>query len=177
MAERNPSRRGFLKAATVALGGAIGAVLAVPLVRYLLFPLGRATVSAADEPIDVAAADEVSLGAAPLRVQLRVPKVADAWAATRDVPRGAAYLVRDEGGEIKAFSSACPHLGCAVDYHADAGVFQCPCHDSAFAARSGDKLRGPAKRGLDPLPVAVEDGRVKVRFKRFRTDVAEREEV
>jgi menaquinol-cytochrome c reductase iron-sulfur subunit len=60
-----------------------------------------------------------------------------------------------------------------VSFDGGAGVYRCPCHKSAFA-RTGDKQAGPSKRGLDPLPVKVEDGRVKVTFIRFRPDVPER---
>jgi Rieske Fe-S protein len=169
-------RRGFLKAVTLAIGGAIGAVLGVPLLRIVLYPLGRRTVTSAAEPIDVAAAAAVVAGAPPLRVSVIARSVRDAWAVTPDVPLGAAWLARAADGELFAFSAVCPHLGCAVDFDAKKGSFACPCHESAFSP-GGDRLAGPAKRGLDPLPVAEKDGRVLVTFKRYRTDVAEREEV
>jgi Rieske Fe-S protein len=170
------SRRRFLKVATVAIGGAIGAVMAVPLVRYLLYPIGRRTVSSAIEPVDVGAASAIATGAPPTRVTIRAASVRDAWSVSRDVPLGAAWLVRTESGELRAFSTVCPHLGCAVGYDEAAQKFQCPCHASAFAT-DGDKLGGPAKRGLDPLPLEERDGRVLVTYKRFRTDVKDREEV
>jgi Rieske Fe-S protein len=75
---------------------------------------------------------------------------------------------------VQALSAVCPHLGCAVDFDTQAGVFKCPCHKSAFGL-DGAKISGPSKRGLDPLPVRVDDGRVKVTFIRFRSDIAERE--
>jgi Rieske Fe-S protein len=59
----------------------------------------------------------------------------------------------------------CPHEGCDVDFVADpttlppevlaeAGrpltesVYICPCHNSTFTAHDGERLAGPAPRGL-----------------------------
>lgn len=170
------SRRGFLKAATMALGGAIGALVAVPLVRYVLFPMGRDLVSSSKEPVDVLDASLLESGAPPLRVQINASRMRDAWGVSDDVPLGAAWVRKTESGEVQALSSTCPHLGCAIDFDARDGVFKCPCHKSAFSA-GGEKISGPSKRGLDPLPVQVENGRVKITFVRYRTDIAEREPV
>ncbi len=170
------SRRGFLKVATVAIGGIIGAVLAVPMVRYLFYPVGRRVVFSADEPLDVGPSSAIRAGAPPVRVAIRANSVRDAWSVASDVPLGAAWISRTRAGELVAFSSTCPHLGCAVDLNADKTQFKCPCHSSAFAL-DGDNKSGPAKRGLDPLEAVDVDGRVVVTFKRFRADVAEREEV
>jgi menaquinol-cytochrome c reductase iron-sulfur subunit len=99
----------------------------------------------------------------------------DAWARVENVRLGAAWLVRTPSG-IRAFTTTCPHLGCSVDFDEHANEFRCPCHTSSFAV-SGDRISGPAKRGLDPLETQVdEDGRVSVRFRRFKPDVPERED-
>lgn len=177
MAESQQSRRGFLKIATTAIGGAIGAIIAFPLVRYLLYPVGRRVVSSGGEPIDVMNEAELKPGAPPVRVQIRASEMRDGWGAAADIPLGAAWVRKTEEGAVEALSSICPHLGCAVDFDGESGVFKCPCHRSAFAA-DGNKLSGPSKRGLDPLPVEVDnDGRIKLTFIRYRTDIAEREPV
>lgn len=166
--EKQPSRRRFLEIATVAMGGLVGAALAIPLVRYVLFPVRRHVVSHADKPIDVLPVDALTPGAPPMRVQLRADAVRDGWAVADNTPLGAAWVRKTESGAVEALSATCPHLGCAIDFQGD--VFTCPCHKSAFAV-DGEKLSGPAKRGLDPLPVTVEEGRVKIRFVRYRPDV------
>jgi len=171
------SRRKFLKVATVAIGGIIGAVLAVPMVRYLFYPVGRRVVSSSGEPIDVGPTSLIVAGAPPVRVAIRAKRVRDAWAVTTDVPLGAAWISRSkETGALRAFSSTCPHLGCAVDLNAEQTEFKCPCHRSAFGL-NGANSGGPAKRDLDELEASDVDGRVMVVYKRFRADVAEREEV
>jgi Rieske Fe-S protein len=165
------SRRGFLKLVTVALGGLVGIILAIPALRFLAYPTGRKTVEGPDALLPVADADAV--GEKPLRVEITALHERDAWAKVDNVRLGAAWLVR-RGEEILAFSTTCPHLGCAVDFDDKADSFRCPCHTSAFD-KAGNRLSGPAKRGLDPLETKVEEGRVLVRFRRFRLDVPERE--
>jgi Rieske Fe-S protein len=167
-----PDRRRFLKVATCALGGGVGIVVAAPAVSYLLHPVGRRTVTAAAEPIDAIAV--ASLGTQPIRVPLVARTVRDAWSASTNVPLGAAWIRRDERGEVHALSSVCPHLGCAVAFEPGASEFRCPCHDSAFAV-NGERRRGPSERGLDPLPLKVENGRVMITWVRFRAGGAGRE--
>lgn len=175
MADPGPSenRRSFLKSATLALGGAVGVVLAVPLVRYFLFPVGRKVVSSSVEPVDVLAEAALVPGAPPVQVPIVAASQRDAWGSRDKVGVGSVWLSKDEGGKVTAFSGVCPHLGCAIGYDDSSGVFVCPCHKSAFS-RDGAKKAGPSKRGLDPLPVEVEGGRVRVTFLRFRPDVSER---
>lgn len=171
------TRRGFLKAATLTLGGAIGAVMAVPLVRYFLHPVGRKMVSTPDAPIDIAAEADIIAGAAPVRLPIVASGVRDAWNTMDDVAVGSCWVSKDDKGAITAFTSVCPHLGCSVSYAAQAAEFRCPCHNSAFDLQGAKKDNGPAKRGLDPLKVTVEGGRVKVSYQRFRNDIAERKPV
>jgi Rieske Fe-S protein len=174
--DRDQSRRGFLKAATIAIGGAMGAVVGIPLIRYFLHPVGRKIVSAPDAPIDIAGVDEVVAGAAPVKLPVVASGVRDAWGVSGDVAVGSAWVHKEEDGTVKAFSSVCPHLGCAVAFDEGDEEYKCPCHRSAFK-KSGEKISGPSKRGLDPLEVTVEDGRIKVVYKRYRSDVPEREPV
>lgn len=175
MAEQGVSknRRSFLKAVTVAIGGAVGAVFAVPLVRYFLFPVGRKVVSSSSEPVDVIAESALVAGGPPVQVAIVAAQQRDAWLGRDKVAIGSAWLTKDSSGRVSAFSAQCPHLGCAIGYDDASSMYRCPCHKSAFG-RDGGKQAGPAKRGLDPLPVSVKDGRVKVTFLRFRQDVPTR---
>ena len=170
MSESKKSRRRFLEIATMAIGGAMGAVLTVPIVRYVFFPVRRDIVADAGEPLDVIEATAVKPGAPPVRVQLTASGVRNAWSVADDVALGAAWLSRDSSGKLQALSTACPHLGCAVDFDPQDANYKCPCHKSAFG-QAGEKISGPSKRGLDPLPVVEEDGRVKVTLVRYRPDV------
>jgi Rieske Fe-S protein len=149
-------------------------VLAVPIVQTLIFPTRRRVVSGSNDPVPVANASAV--GATPLRVEITAAEQHDAYAKVTNVRLGAAWLVRGADQQIHAFSTTCPHLGCAVDYSKETKDFRCPCHKSAFAT-DGSRVSGPAKRGLDELETSVDpDGQVRVRFARFKLDVAERED-
>lgn len=167
-------RRGFLKALTVAIGGVIGAVLAVPAVSFLIFPTRKRTVEGPGGFVPVGNARAV--GPKPTRVEIVAPLQRDAWSLRENVALGAAWLVKDSSGHIRAFSTTCPHLGCSVDFDPVADRFRCPCHTSAFD-KNGDRVDGPAKRGMDPLETQVDDdGRISIRFRRYKPDQPEREE-
>lgn len=173
----NTGRRRFLKRATLALGGAMGAVTAWPLVSYFLHPVGRKLVSAPNEPIDVGAVNDLEAGGAPVRLPIIANGVRDAWNTSNAVAIGSCWVRKAQDGTVTAFSSVCPHLGCAINFAEDSKDYRCPCHASAFDLEGKKKDAGPAKRGLDPLEVKVEDGRIKVVYQRFRNDIAEREPV
>lgn len=159
--------------ATGCLGGGLGVALLVPASRLALGVTGRKTVTSTAEPIDAIAVEQV--GAVPVAVTLRAAQVRDAWASTRDVALGIVYVRKDEQGAIRALSSVCPHLGCTIGFDATAGKYACPCHESFFAV-DGTRETGPAKRGLDELPVTVEGGRVKVSWVRYKLGGAAKEE-
>jgi menaquinol-cytochrome c reductase iron-sulfur subunit len=159
----DPDRRKFLKVATCALGGGAGLIVAAPVVRLVLDPAGKTTVTSPKDPIDAGAASRFELGAPPTRVDIVAPVVQDAWTAARNVVLGAAWVRRLGPGlkDIEARSAICPHLGCAVGWDVAAKNYLCPCHDSRFGV-DGAKLSGPSERGLDTLPIDVVDGRLKV---------------
>ena len=168
------SRRRFLELATLAVGGAVGVILSVPLVRYFFYPVGRKVVSGPDAPIDVGPLSAVPADGKPIQVAVISQAQRDAWSVREQVAVGSAWLRRDQAGTVVALSGQCPHLGCSIGF--DGERFRCPCHKSSFKP-TGERESGPSKRGLDPLPVEVVDGRVRLRFLRFRPDVAERIEV
>jgi menaquinol-cytochrome c reductase iron-sulfur subunit len=106
--------------------------------------------------------------------------VADAWTRTHNQRVGEVFLSRiDAGGKptVTALTATCPHLGCTVEFDKSDSHFECPCHESGFAA-DGKKLFGPSLRGLDPLDVKLsgDDGaqEVWVRYETFRAGIAER---
>jgi nitrite reductase/ring-hydroxylating ferredoxin subunit len=103
----------------------------------------------------------------------------DAWTHAAAQKIGEAFLARSakDPNNVTAFTATCPHLGCAVEFDPAKSQFECPCHKSGFA-KDGEKLFGPSRRGLDPLPVKIADkGGVKqvwIKFERFKGGIAER---
>ena len=156
-------RRSLLKILTGAVSTALAATVAAPILAVLGHPLRRRAVEAGLLPV----ADLESLPeGVPTRAAVIAPSLVDAWTRFEKVALGAVWLVR-RGGEVRALSTTCPHAGCFVDWEARAGRFACPCHASAFDL-DGKTVAGPAPRPMDALEVEVRDGRVLVRFQRFR---------
>jgi nitrite reductase/ring-hydroxylating ferredoxin subunit len=105
-----------------------------------------------------------------------------------DVPEGSAYRFRtasfdgfivNDGGEIRALSSVCTHMGCTLHFRPDWQDLRCPCHGASFdlagrlangrrAWRSSGAYPGDARAYPLDLPdlvrprVKVEDGSVLV---------------
>ncbi|MFF4120930.1 Rieske (2Fe-2S) protein [Streptomyces sp. NPDC001714] len=85
-----------------------------------------------------------------------------ALAKTTDIPEGGGTIYKDKAvvvtqptsGTYKAFSTKCPHAGCAVTSIAN-GEIVCPCHGSKFAIADGSVKQGPATTGLTAANITV----------------------
>jgi cytochrome b6-f complex iron-sulfur subunit len=69
------------------------------------------------------------------------------------------WVVRLPGGDLIALAASCPHEGCAPNWLALAGRFQCPCCGAAFD-RGGVPVGLPAGRPLRRYRVSVRGGKV-----------------
>lgn len=65
------------------------------------------------------------------------------------------FFVIRRNKQVWALSSICTHKGCKVRV-ADDLSFYCKCHHSTFD-KDGHVTKGPAKRDLPRLPVALDD--------------------
>jgi Rieske Fe-S protein len=189
------SRRIFLARATVAIGGAIGLFLTVPLAGSLIpesvakGQLGNGVWA------DVAPADFLKLKSAstdPVKINFNFmyadgyfPPADDeqfVWGIALNSeseakfkavrpelfqpgPSSVAYPVINMGFVV--FSSVCPHLGCRVNWFSDKKEFICPCHGSKYTFE-GKKTYGPAPRGLDPLPLREKDGNAQITWIQYK---------
>jgi len=172
------NRRDFFYAlGTCGLGGLMGAILAVPGVKYLLNPLGTPAQSGGFLPLG-------SLAELTARVPRLVPILGerrDAWVKYPREPIGAVWLVRQPDGAkepVIALTAQCPHAGCPVELAADARAFKCPCHNSLFAL-DGARQNPVSPRGMDrlevePIDPSRADAEVRVRFRRFHLGTTEK---
>ena len=86
----------------------------------------------------------------------------EALAKTSEIPEGGGKVFEDKGvvvvqptaGDFKAYSSKCPHQGCAVKGISD-GIINCPCHGSQFDVADGSVKKGPATSGLPAAEITV----------------------
>lgn len=168
------ARRRLLGWLAAGLGAGLASAVAVPIGVFVVGQARRAReLTGDDDAVDAGALTTLPDGK-PVRVTLRARRRRDAFVVRENVVLGAAWLVR-RGGEVTAFSTVCPHAGCAVEAE-EGGAFACPCHKSRFAP-DGTRVDGPSPRDLDPLPVTVVDGRVRVTPRRFRQGTPRREPV
>jgi Rieske Fe-S protein len=73
----------------------------------------------------------------------------------------AGIIVRTASGELRAFSAACSHLGCIVQYRADLGHIWCACHNGHFDL-NGINIEGPPPRPLEAYVVNEREGQIVV---------------
>jgi menaquinol-cytochrome c reductase iron-sulfur subunit len=149
-----PDRRRFLSRLSLALSGAVGALLGLPVVGFLLAPLTR------KEPRvwrNVGRVEDFAVGET---VSVRFEDAsALPWAGV--TARTAAWLRRDDTSRFTAYSVHCTHLGCPVRWVSDAQLFLCPCHGGVYYA-DGSVSAGPPQRPLPTYPVRVRAGRVEI---------------
>src|ERR1700743_1432157 len=155
-------RRSFLGLLLGAIGGVIGAVMAIPLVRFATFPLrsrsGQASWS------DVGKIDEFQSLNEPVARAIDI-QTNEGWRNSE--LQNNVYVVPNGSGSLKVLSSVCPHLGCAVRWVDKQERFICPCHGGTFT-KAGERVSGPPPGGMDELESKVENGVLKVRFQYFR---------
>jgi len=161
-------RRSLLKAVLAVLVGA-GILIApvIPGLALLTSPLRRKK-GKGGQSLRITTLDALQGSNLPQRFQV-VATRRDAWNEYPPEPIAGVYLVpQGDGKPPRAFSTTCPHLGCAVDYKNANGEYQCPCHTSAFAL-DGQKIYGPSPRGLDELPVEIRNGNeIWIDYQRFQ---------
>lgn len=153
-ASPTPDRRRFLSRLSVGLSAAIGAIMGLPVVGFLLSPLARKTprVWRAVGPVErfpVGQTVDVSFeDASPLP-----------WAGV--TANTAAWLRRLDEDRFVAYTVHCTHLGCPVRWVPQAGLFLCPCHGGVYYA-DGTVSAGPPPKPLPQYPVRVRNGQVEI---------------
>ena len=145
-----PSRRSFLRLIPLA---AIFASLGGAAFRFLRPRLSAAT----DSWLDVAPVAELT-GPQPISRKIVAEQMAG-WAVTTEEHN--VFVLPAKNNQV--VSAICPHEGCEVAWEQARNRFSCPCHESYFSA-DGARLSGPSPRGLDPLPVRVQDGKLQVQY-------------
>lgn len=92
-------------------------------------------------------------------------------ASTTEFPVGGGKVVTVGGsvvvvtqpadGQFEAFNGKCPHAGCPVAEVTENTIL-CTCHGSTFDGSTGERLEGPAPRGLEPVAIAVEGDSIRL---------------
>lgn len=159
------TRRRFFHWVTTAAASLVGLGLAIPLLGYVIAP----ALKRRDKPwVEVGTTDELSVGT-PTQLD-HVSTIRDGYLETKS--HKAVWAVKQPKGDITVFSPICTHLGCGYRWDDAEHKFLCPCHGSVYDI-NGRVLAGPAPRPLDVLPSKVENGRLLVMYKEFKSGLTE----
>ncbi|MEO7028779.1 MAG: Rieske 2Fe-2S domain-containing protein [Acidobacteriaceae bacterium] len=136
------SRRTFLFKLAIWLNAAVGTVLAVPLVGFLLGPVGKKD-SSVGSWVKLGDANDFPVGETRLAdFESPVAALGDG-----DTAKVACWVRRVSARKFQVFAVNCAHLGCPVRWFAESKLFMCPCHGGAYYA-DGARAAGPPQRGL-----------------------------
>jgi cytochrome b6-f complex iron-sulfur subunit len=129
-------RRDFLKTA-LAAWGALSALPVLGMIIQYITPV--VSVANARETVLVGQATDFAQGTVKI---VRVNK-------------DPVLLIHTAGGQFRALSARCTHLGCVVQYQESPSPhFGCNCHGSQFDM-NGVNISGPAPKPLPPYRVTL----------------------
>ncbi|KUJ68824.1 FeS-binding protein [Streptomyces albus subsp. albus] len=131
MSSQPPARRTVLRGAALASVAGLGAAACSPD--------GGDAKATPTAPVDLGSAEAIPVGDTKLFREDRV------------------FVTRVGQSEYKAFSAVCTHRQCVLNGVRD-GEVTCPCHGSAFDARTGEVRQGPATQPLPAVPVRTKGG-------------------
>ena len=166
-----PDRRSFLGGLLAAGSAAVGALLAIPLVRFTLHPLFAKTTEKSWS--EVGSVDEFQNLDAPIKKLVTIDQ-RDGW--RKIVLEKPVYVSKGANGQLIVLSAVCTHLGCTIPWVEKEKRFVCPCHLGMFAA-DGKLLGGPPPRDMDRFETKVEGGILRTQYQFFRQLVRDKEEL
>lgn len=149
------SRRWLLLKAGIALNGLVGIAMAIPIIRYLLWPVRKD--AAYNSWVSLGRASEFPVGETRL-ANFRTPWTRPWDGQTDHVP---CYVRREGSAQFTVFAINCAHLGCPVRWFPQSQLFMCPCHGGVYYA-DGSRASGPPERGLFTYPHRITGGNLEI---------------
>src|ERR1700728_1401013 len=149
-------RQMFMKIATL-FNGVVGALLAIPVLRYVFSPMTRAQNSGYEKWISLGSVDQFPSGETRLAAY-RNPVAQASDGETADIPCWVRHI--DES-KFQVFAINCAHLGCPVRWFPQSGLFMCPCHGGAYYG-DGSPPPAPAPRPCFEYPFKILDGNLHI---------------
>jgi Rieske Fe-S protein len=140
--EQAHTRRVFLFKLAVGLNGLVGAVLAVPLLGYLLGPAAKKK-SGVGAWVTIGNLTDFPIGETRL-AEFRSPVATFDDGETAKIPCWVRCVSTEN---FQVFAINCAHLGCPVRWFSESKLFLCPCHGGAYY-QDGSRASGPPERGL-----------------------------
>ena len=166
------TRSRFLEASTIGLGAAIGAIVTVPVLGFMILP---SFTNVEEDEVDLGPIENFPKDTYVIASYLANPKVGEVSRRTAFVRNNG---FTDQG--VPSFTilySRCVHLGCPVQPNGPideaakkdvdgvelrpvlAQSFGCPCHGGLYDSE-GNRQAGPPVRSLDRYTFAIKNGRL-----------------
>jgi Rieske Fe-S protein len=149
------NRRDLLMKIGILLNGIVGAILAVPVVAYLLSPAARARKGREESWVTLGSLEQFPSGQTRFATY-RNPIVSPSDGDTADIP---CWVRNVDGQTFQVFAINCAHLGCPVRWFPQSGLFMCPCHGGVYY-QDGSRASGPPERGLFEYSYKIDDGKL-----------------
>jgi menaquinol-cytochrome c reductase iron-sulfur subunit len=149
------SRRMMLVRVSLLLNGVVAAMLALPIVRYLLSPIVRERKPGYDSWLSLGQTAQFPAGQTRLATY-RNPHP-NSWDG--DTANIACWVRNIDGSKFQVFAINCAHLGCPVRWFPQSNLFMCPCHGGAYY-QDGSRASGPPERGLFEYSYRIEAGQL-----------------
>ena len=162
--EGGVSRRGLVVKLGILFNGAIGLVLAVPILRYLLSPVIRQQQPGHDSWLSLGPLAGFPTGQTRLAT-FRNPETYPSDGETANLP---CWVRRIGENHFQVFAINCAHLGCPVRWFPQSGLFMCPCHGGAYYS-DGSRASGPPERGLFEYPYRLQQGELLIQARGIPT--------
>jgi len=135
-------RRKFLFQMAVLLNGAVGLLLAVPMIDYIAAPAFKRNRSY-NHWVPVGNLEQFPPGETRLG-QYRNPDGTPGDGQTRDLP---CWVRNIDNKNFQVFAINCAHMDCPVRWFPQSKLFMCPCHGGVYY-QNGDVAAGPPPRPL-----------------------------
>ena len=166
------TRSRFLEASTIGLGAAIGVVVTLPVLGFMVLP---SFTNLEEGEADLGPIDNFPEGEFVIASYLANPNVGEVTRRTAFVRNNG--LAKSGEPSFTILYSRCVHLGCPVqpngpiDEAAKKNVngvelrpvlaqsFGCPCHGGLYDSE-GNRRAGPPVRSMDRYTFSIKDGRL-----------------
>lgn len=152
------TRRDVLLKIGILFNGIVAAILAVPIVRYLLSPVAQERKGGYESWVPLGNIEQFPSGETRLATY-RNPIVNPTDGDTADI---ACWVRNVDGQTFQVFAINCAHLGCPVRWFPQSSLFMCPCHGGAYY-QDGSRASGPPERGLFEYHYRIENGKLLIR--------------
>jgi Rieske Fe-S protein len=152
------NRRELFVKLGLAFNAAVGVLLGIPIVRFLLSPVALGRQGKYESWLSLGPVAQFPEGQTRLATY-RNPVVTAADGETANV---ACWVRRIGSSQFQVFAVNCAHLGCPVRWFPQSGLFMCPCHGGAYYA-DGARASGPPERGLFEHSFTVKSGELLIR--------------